>query len=239
MSRAGLTIVVPAWNEERRLAATVGEAVAAARRHLPDFELIVVDDGSTDGTAAVAARLAQRYDRLTVVRHPHNRGVGAAYQSGLALARFPYLTLIPGDHAYHICSLEALFARVGEVPLILGYRTNLQVRSPLRRLLSAGCTQCMRVVTGQPIRDAHGPFVFPVGPARQVRPNPGYGYHLEALATLLRAGLPYLEVPVRLNPRPDRSSRVLRPTVLARLAFALGRQFLRFVVLGRSVRHAG
>ena len=87
---AGLTVVVPAWNEETRLAVTVEEVVAAARRHLADFEVIIVDDGSTDGTPSVAARLAARFPCVLVVRHETNLGVGAAYYTGLSLAKFLY-----------------------------------------------------------------------------------------------------------------------------------------------------
>lgn len=234
----GLTVVVPAWNEERRLAATVEEVVAAARRRLPAFEVVVVDDGSTDGTAAVAGRLAARFPEVSVARHPANLGVGAAYHTGLTRARFPYLTLVPGDNAFHAAALDAVFALVGKVEMVVSYRANPRARTPARRLLSACCTRAMRVVAGRPIRDAHSLYVFPVAQARQVRRNTGYGYHIETLATLLRGGVPYAEVPVRLNPRPDSSSKVMRLGVLARLAATMGRQFFRFVVLREKVRFA-
>ena len=235
---AGLTVVVPAWNEERRLAATVEGVVAAARLHLADFEVLVVDDGSTDGTAAVAARLAARFPWVSVVRHPSNLGVGAAYSTGLSRARFPYLTLVPGDNAFHESGLEAVFALVGKVEMVVTYRANPRARTPMRRFLSVCCTRAMRVVAGKPIRDAHGLYVFPVAQARQVRRNTGYGYHIETLSTLLRGGVPYAEVPVRLNPRPDSSSKVMRLGVLARLTATMGRQFFRFVVFRQKVRFA-
>jgi glycosyltransferase involved in cell wall biosynthesis len=234
----GLTVIVPAWNEERRLAATVEEVVAAAARHLRAFEVIVVDDGSTDGTAAVADSLARRFPSVSVVRHPGNLGVGAAYYTGLTLAKYPYLSLVPGDNAFHSSGLEAVFALVGTVEMVVTYRSNPSARTPLRRLLSRCCTLGMRLVTGRPIRDAHSLYVFPVAAARQVRRNGGYGYHIETLSTLLRGGVPYAEAPVRLNPRPDSSSKVMRLGVLARLAATMGRQFLRFVVLRRAVEFA-
>lgn len=234
----GLTVVVPAWNEERRLTATVEGVVAAARRHLTAYEVLIVDDGSTDGTPEVAARLAARFPAVSVVRHPANLGVGAAYHTGLTLARFPYLTLVPGDNAFHESGLDAVFALVGRVEMVVTYRANPRARTPARRLLSACCTRTMRVVTGRSIRDAHSLYVFPVAPARQVPRNTGYGYHIETLSTLLRGGVPYAEVPVMLNPRPDSSSKVMRLRVLARLAATMGRQFFRFVVLRQKVRFA-
>ena len=232
----GLTIVVPAWNEEQRLTATVLEVVAAARRHLRAFEIIIVNDGSTDRTRAVADALAARFPFVSVVHHPANLGVGAAYHTGLSLAANPYLTLVPGDHAFHDSGLHAVFALVGRVEMVVTYRANPRTRTPLRRLLSRLCTLGMRLVTGKPIRDAHSLYVFPVAQARQVRRNSGYGYHIETLSTLLRGGVAYTEVPVRLNPRPDSSSKVMRLRVLIRLIATMGRQFVRFVVLRRKVR---
>lgn len=234
----GLTIVVPAWNEEQRLAATVVEAAGAARRHLRAFEIIIVNDGSTDRTAAVADALAGRFSFVTVVHHPENRGVGAAYHTGLSRARFRHLTLVPGDHAFHASGLHALFALVGRFEMVVTYRANPRARTPLRRFLSRLCTLGMRLVTGQPIRDAHSLFVFPVAQARQVRPNVGYGYHIETLSTLLRGAVPYTEVPVQLNPQPDSSSKVMRLAVLVRLIATMARQFVRFVVLRQKVRFA-
>lgn len=232
----GLTIVVPAWNEEQRLTATVLEVVAAARRHLRAFEIIIVNDGSTDRTKAVADALAARFSFVSVVHHPANLGVGAAYYTGLSRAEYPYLTLVPGDHAFHVSGLHTVFALVGRVEMVVSYRANPRARTPMRRLLSRLCTMGMRLVTGKPIRDAHSLYVFPVAQARQVRRNTGYGYHIETLSTLLRGDVPYTEVPVQLNPRPDSSSKVMRLRVLARLIATMGRQFLRFAVLRQKVR---
>jgi len=234
----GLTLLVPAWNEERRLATTVASVVAAARRHLSDFEVIVIDDGSTDHTADVARRLSVQFPCVSVVRHATNLGVGAAFHTGLTQARFPYLTLVPGDNAFHESGLDAVFSLVGKVEMVVTYRANPRARTPMRRLLSVCCTQAMRVVTGRPIRDAHSLYVFPVAQARQVRRNTGYGYHIETLSTLLRGGVDYAEVPVELNPRPDSSSKVMRLGVLARLIATMTRQFLRFVVFREKVRFA-
>ncbi|MBA4189950.1 MAG: hypothetical protein C0467_18350 [Planctomycetaceae bacterium] len=234
----GLTVLVPAWNEERRLAVTVATVIAAARRHLSDFEVIIIDDGSTDGTSKVAAQLAARFSCVSVIRHTTNLGVGAAFHSGLTRARFPSLTLVPGDNAFHESGLDAVFSLVGKVEMVVTYRANPRARSPMRRLLSICCTQAMRVVTGKPIRDAHSLYVFPVAQARQVRRNTGYGYHIETLSTLLRGGVEYTEVAVQLNPRPDSSSKVMRLGVLARLMATMTRQFFRFVVLREQVRFA-
>lgn len=226
-ARKELTILVPAFDEEARLTTTVEEVLAAAHRHLDAFEVLIVDDGSRDGTGAIADDLARRHPGVRVFHQPANRGVGAAFHLGLAQARFAYLTLVPGDNAFHPSGLDRVFARVGRSDMIVTYRQNMGVRTPLRRLLSRCCTACMRLLTGRPLRDAHGMYVFPVAQARRLPVRSGYGYHIEALAALLGMGLSYEEVPVSLNPRPDASSKVLRPRVLAALAATMARLFLR------------
>jgi glycosyltransferase involved in cell wall biosynthesis len=231
-----LTIVVPAWNEERRLAATVEEVVRAAERYLAEYEVIVVNDGSTDRTAEVADGLASRFPRVSVVHQTTNLGVGAAYYEGLSRARFPYLTLVPGDNAYSSAGVEAVLKLAGTTELVISYRANPRARTLMRLILSRCCTRAMRLVTGRPLQDAHSLYVFPVAQARQAPRNAGYGYHIETLATLLRGGLKYTEVPVLLNPRPDSSSKVMRVGVLARLGWTMTRLAVGFLVLRRTVR---
>jgi dolichol-phosphate mannosyltransferase len=231
-----LTIVVPAWNEGDRLAGTVEEIVRAAERHLADYEVIVVNDGSTDRTGAVADALAARFPRVSAVHQPTNQGVGAAYYEGLKRARFEYLSLVPGDNAFSTGGLEAVFKLVGKTEMVVSYRANPRARTRMRLLLSRCCTRAMRMVTGCPIRDAHSLYVFPVAQARQAPRNAGYGYHIETLSTLLRGGLRYTEVPVLLNPRPDSSSKVMRFGVLARLAWTMARLSFNSLVLRRKIR---
>jgi glycosyltransferase involved in cell wall biosynthesis len=233
-----LTIVVPAYNEQVKLETTVREILCAAARALDAFEVIVVNDGSTDATGAVANRLAREHPQVAVVHQPTNRGVGAAYYVGLTRARYPALTVIPGDNAFHSSGVETLFRSVGSAELIVSYRENMQARTPLRRVLSVCCTATMRWLTSRPIRDAHSMFVFPVEQARQIPVNDGYGYHIEALSTLLQTCSSYAEVPVRLNPRPDASSGVMRPRVIATLVWTMARMYCRRFLGRRSRRLA-
>jgi len=221
-----LTIVVPAFNEEPRLAKTLDAVVRAAERHLDQYEIIVVDDGSRDGTGRVADRVARQNSHIQVVHWPQNRGVGAAYLSGLSIARYGAITLVPGDNAFSSDALDSVFRAVGAAPLVVSYRVNMNVRTPLRRTLSVICTAMMRLITGHSIRDAHSMFVFPVALARTLTVQPGYGYHIETLGRLLVLCPDYVEVPAPLNPNPDRNSGVMR----TRVVLLLGTTMLRLAL---------
>ncbi len=210
MNRASVTIVVPAYNEADRLRSTVEEALSAARDHLEAFELIIVNDGSSDGTDTVSELLATQYDEVDVIHHPTNQGVGAAYAAALARATHPFITLIPGDKAFEASGVAAVFKAAGAADMVISYRHNMQEREPLRRLLSIICTRLIRLATRCPIRDGHSLFVWPVSAARSISFPKDYRYHEVSLIRLFSILETYTEVPVTLTPQSDASSGTIR-----------------------------
>lgn len=228
-----LTIIIPAFNEEAHIASTLSEAHEAAIKYLDQFEIIVIDDGSSDNTFSVANAIAEKLGRTTikVVRQERNQGVGAAFKMGLGLANYPSLTLIPGDNAFHQSGLETLFSAVSSADLIISYRENMEARTPLRLVLSRIATNLVRLVSGKYIRDAHSMYVFPVALTRSLNQSvAGYGYHLETLCRLLRKVDAYIEVPVTLNPKPDASSGVMKPKTLLILGATMAKLLLYRIV---------
>ena len=117
-----ISAVLPAWNEAENLAAVVAgltEALAgAAARH----EIIIVDDGSHDGTAAVAAGLSHRDGRVRVVHHPSRQGYGAALRSGFAAARFEWIFFTDADAQFDPAELGRLTAEAPGHLFIAGFR---------------------------------------------------------------------------------------------------------------------
>jgi dolichol-phosphate mannosyltransferase len=224
-ANSSLTVVVAAYNEATTLAKTVEEIVAAAERTLASYEVIIVDDGSTDGTAEVADGLAQRFPRVVVVHHGVNKGLGAAFLTGVERARQKYLTLIPGDNAYRASGIARVFEAVGSADVIVSYRSNFEARALLRRTMSRTCTLLMRIVTGCPIRDSTSMFVVEVERLRQIEVSAGYSFHLEVMGQILSPSDRYLEIPVELNSGPDASSGVMKPQVLWGQGTAMLRMF--------------
>ena len=213
-SKRNLTIVVAAFNEEAYIEATLAAVSEVAINVLDAYEIIVVDDGSSDNTGAIAERFAAAHPNTRVKHQQVNQGVGAAYLLGLTEARFPYLTLVPGDNVFSRTAVENVFAAVGRAPLVVSYRDNMEVRTRVRHALSIICTTSMRLICGRSIRDAHSMYVFPVDVARTIPVQPGYGYHIESLGRLLYLVPNFLEVPAPINPRPDANSGVMRISVL-------------------------
>jgi glycosyltransferase involved in cell wall biosynthesis len=119
---SGLTIVLPCLNEAENLPDAVRCATQAAERCAMTHEIVVVDDGSTDATVAVAGDLASRDSRVRLVVHAENRGYGGALRSGIAAARLPWVLLIDADLQFDVGELDRFLPLAGSADLVVGWR---------------------------------------------------------------------------------------------------------------------
>ena len=119
---AALSYFFPAHDEAENIEALVAEALVELPALAERFEIICVDDGSTDGTGAIADRLAAAHpDVVRVVHHAANQGYGAAVRSGLRAARYPLICFTDGDRQFRVADLGRLLARLDE-PSVRGDR---------------------------------------------------------------------------------------------------------------------
>ncbi len=109
---AGLSVFFPAYNDSGTIASMVIRAVQAASELTPDFEVIVVNDGSADATAEIADELARTYPQVRVVHHPNNRGYGGALQTGFRSATKELIFYTDGDAQYDPAELAVLWAQM-------------------------------------------------------------------------------------------------------------------------------
>lgn len=124
-SPVDLSMCIAAWNEVETLEGFVHESVGALRSHVPSFEIIVIDDGSTDGTGELADRLASEHPEVRVVHHDPNQGLGGVYRTGFAEARGRFLTFFAGDGQYEGRIARDFYERISNeenrLDLVLGY----------------------------------------------------------------------------------------------------------------------
>ncbi len=99
----GISVVMPAYNAEKTLAAAVQSVLAQT---YADFELLIVDDCSTDGTAALAEQLARRDSRIRILRNERNSGVSVSRNFGVAQAKYPWIALLDSDDQWTPEKLE-------------------------------------------------------------------------------------------------------------------------------------
>jgi glycosyltransferase involved in cell wall biosynthesis len=131
---AGLSVFFPAYNDSGTIASMVIRAVQVASELTPDFEVIVVNDGSSDATADIADELAKTYPNVRVVHHVKNRGYGGALQTGFRAATKDFIFYTDGDAQYDPVELAALWARMGpDADLVNGYKISRS--DPLHRII--------------------------------------------------------------------------------------------------------
>lgn len=131
----GLSVFFPAYNDSGTIASLVIRAVQVARTLTPDFEVIVVNDGSRDATALILDELAQRYpDQVKIVHHPVNRGYGGALRTGFATASKDLVFYTDGDAQYDPAEMTALWERLSpEVDWVNGFKISRS--DPLHRIV--------------------------------------------------------------------------------------------------------
>ena len=146
---ASTSIVIPAFNE----GPVVGEVVTALRAAAPWREVIVVDDGSTDDTVEHAAAAG-----AVIVRHPYNKGNGAAVKSGIRQASGEFVLVLDGDGQHRPDDAQRIVSKLGEYDLVVGARAKSTQASGTRRIGNAMLNWLASYLTGRPIPDLTSGF---------------------------------------------------------------------------------
>lgn len=155
--RPGLSVVMPAFNEERNVAAAIRAVAAAVEPLFDEIEIVVVDDGSRDATARRVLDEAGADPRVRLVQHPQNRGYGAAVKTGLRAARLPLVFYTDSDLQFDPHQVRDLLARIDEFPVVVGYRRNRH--DPWIRKLNAWAWNVLqRLLFGLAVRDVDCAF---------------------------------------------------------------------------------
>jgi hypothetical protein len=119
-----LSVILPVHNAAASLVPTIQDCLDTVPRHFPDYEIIIVDDGSSDMTPAIADNLAANYAPIMVVHHLNMQGYGRALLSGVSAARGCYILLLDVEGAIHPRELAQCMPYLGRYDIITGYRAS-------------------------------------------------------------------------------------------------------------------
>jgi 1,2-diacylglycerol 3-alpha-glucosyltransferase len=199
---ASLSLCLPARNEQEVIADTLLGAVAVLPEFVEDFEVLVIDDGSQDQTAAIVARCAEQDSHIRLLRHEQNRGYGAAVATGLRAARGDLISFSDADGQFNYLDLGQLLAQLPSADVVVGYRYR-RADPWWRRLNAWAWGRLIRLVLGVQLRDLDCALkLFPRQVVKRLRLTAtGNAISAEIMAQCLRGGLKVRETPVRHYPR--------------------------------------
>ncbi|MBU6321676.1 MAG: bifunctional glycosyltransferase family 2/GtrA family protein [Patescibacteria group bacterium] len=214
-----LSVFFPIHNERENLPELISETetVLSASPLIERYEIILVDDGSTDGSGELADAYALADRRIRAVHHAGNRGYGEALKTGLAAARLDYIFFTDADRQFDIVELAALLAHLPGHEAVIGYRAPR--RDPAMRLVNAwGWNVLNRLLFGLKVRDIDCAFKLFARDAVRDLPlaSSGAMASAEILIRLKDQGARIKEVPVSHAPRTKGRATGAKPSVIYR-----------------------
>ncbi len=232
-----ISLVLPAYNEAENIEAMITEAVPALEASVQEadgdsgtpesdgalqnqgWEIIVVDDGSADDTAAITRRLMESIPQLRLVQHPVNQGFGAAVFNGFTSAEKDWIFYTDADRQFVMSELEQFVPLMGQADLIAGYRAPR--RDPFMRVVyGKGWSMLCTFMFGYTVRDVDCAFkLFRRQIIEELAPtiaSRGATFSIEWLVRAKRAGYRFVELPVSHRPRVAGSQTGANVNVIVR-----------------------
>ena len=211
-----ILVVIPTYNE----ADNIGRIIHAVQRQGPGIEILVVDDGSPDGTGAVVAHMAERDSSIHLIRREGKQGLGTAYVAGFRYAiehKYDLVFEMDADFSHDPEEITRFVDKTAAADLVIGSRYLGGVRVlnwPIRRLmLSYFANVYTRIMTGLPLTDATGGFkcyrraVLEAIDLSSIRSN-GYAFQIEMSFKAWKKGFRLLEIPIVFLDRRTGSSKM-------------------------------
>jgi dolichol-phosphate mannosyltransferase len=207
-----LSIIIPAYNESGNIIDTLGNVAKALEPLSITHEILVIDDGSTDSTAALVTSNLHRFPTVRLLVNDRNMGFGWSYRRGVDAAAMAYIVMVHGDNAWGHATLRDLFSHVGEADVIIGYTRDMwKSRTWTRTLISKAFTFVVNRITRRGLRYYNGLQIHPAPVLKSLRiQSSGYGFQSEVLVKGLRRTTTLLEVPMDLIERAKGESKAFR-----------------------------
>jgi dolichol-phosphate mannosyltransferase len=220
-------ILIPTYNEAKNIESIVADALLAA----PDADIVVIDDSSPDGTAAIAERIAKSEPRVSVLLRGGKEGLGKAYLSGFAHVRgkgYEYVGMMDADHSHDPRHLRAMIESLSSADMVIGSRYckggGMDGWELWRVLLSRFANLYCRFITGMPVYDATAGFNLIRAATLQEAPlssidASGYAFQIELKHLLWKRGARLAEVPIIFRKRREGESKlsghIIREAIVA------------------------
>jgi len=203
MTNLSISVVLPAHNEAENIRTTVENCVTYLVSSVSDYEVVVVNDGSSDDTRKIVEELASTNSKVILINHPVNMGYGSTLKSGFENASCEYIFFMDSDGQFEIGDLDRLIPLASPENVVIGYRED-RADSPIRSLNAWLYGRYIHLIFGLNVKDMDCAFkLFPTKAYQNIKPIKSGGalFSAEFLIKLKRNGFILNEVPVRHFPR--------------------------------------
>lgn len=195
MALDSISFIVPALNENEALANTLDEIMEIMKSEgVTDYEILAVNDGSNDGTGAIAEDYARQYSQIRALHNPSPRGIGQAYKKGITLATKKQYMLVHGDNEIPAESIRKILSAAGKTDFVITYLKK-DTRPTGRLLFSRSFTRLVNSLFGLRVRYYNGPNIIPVRLLKEIPIlTNGHAFMAEVIVRLTQRGYTYTEV---------------------------------------------
>lgn len=228
-----VSFVVLALNEQKVVEQVVREIHSTVDTLINTYEIILINDGSTDRTGEIMEMLSRELTNTRVLHNNPNRGLGGSYRRGVEESRHDYVMMLCGDGGIPASSLPAIVSKIGTADIVIPYVTNLrEIKTLPRYLLSRSYTRLLNLLSGQRLTYYNG---LPVHRRSLLKPSvmtsSGFGIQGEILVRLLKSGHSFAEVGV-LGGETTNKSSIFRPRNIVSVSRTVWKIAKLVVVLG-------
>lgn len=210
--KPSLSVIIPAFNEEGNLEATVNTVRKAIDGKFSDYEMLIFNDFSADKTGIIADSIAVKDKHVKVIHNSQNMGFGYNYNKGVEIASKDFVAMVPGDNEIPGESLQKIFEGIGKADIVIPYVANSAIRPLSRRIISWTFQTMLNIIFGLNLSYYNGPCVHRSSLVKAIPKNTkGFAYMASILIRLLKSGVTYIEVPMVIKPREHGKTKAFAP----------------------------
>lgn len=208
--RDSISVIIPAYNEEKSIEDAVAVASGVLLEITDDYEIIIVNDGSTDATGKIANRLAQKNVKVKSIHHKKNCGFGITFNDGLAASSKKYVTGFPADNDLRTETFKDILAARKKDRVASSYMITMSEREVFRQIISKSFIMITNFVFGMNLKYYNGYFICPLSLVKPLKlKSKGFTIFAEIKIRLCKKGIAIDEVPFKYKPRPHGVSKAL------------------------------
>ena len=235
MADRSISLIMPAYNEEKTIEFSVNSAREKLHQHDFDYEIFIFDDASSDKTGEIADCLALEDQRIKVFHNARNMNLGFNFARGIDIASKEYTGLLPCHGQTAIESFDNILPALEKADVVMTYHSNPEVRPLTRRVISEINVILVNLIFGLRLKYYHMNFYRTEILKKIPTSTESYALMVELLVYAVKSGASYIEVPIFLKKREFGKSKALRPKNIINILKTYTRLFWQIMILRKRI----